>query len=612
MQTLILGLDAFDPNVFERLSEQGRLPNLTRYVETGGYSRFEVANPPQTEVSWTSIATGLNPGGHGIFDFVHRDPATYTPYVSLLPTKGGAFGTQFIAPHKARTMFEEAARQGFPATVLWWPATFPARPELPVRTLPGLGTPDIQGRLGVGTLFSSNAELTGEKRKTPVERLERLGKDHYTGLLKGPARKKRRGSHQSVLALQLDLTGEESARLGIDGHSIELAVGRWSPILGLSFKVGRLLKIRALTRVILTQVQPDVRLYVLPLQIHPLHSPWRYASPRSLAKQVWTACGSFLTLGMPQDTTGLEDGCITDDQFLDLCESIFVARERILMHQLQQFREGVLASVFDSLDRIQHMFWRDRPDTVDEWYVKLDGLIGRVEQRLANSGKGQAKVVIVSDHGFADFDHKVHLNRWLIERGYLVTKGQAGSGRLRDVDWSRSQAYAVGLNSVYVNLVGREGQGSVQASQYEPLVNELRDGLLGWRGPDGRPIVQRAWRGDEAFVGPLAAYGPDVVVGFSPGYRASAETGLGRWEGASIEPNRDHWCGDHCIDPQAVPGVLFSSQGLKDYPHPSYRDVPALAIGMAPDLGDSAPPPPSVSNEDQEVLEERLRSLGYL
>jgi len=611
MQTLIVGLDAFDPTVFERLSEQGGLPNLTECVKAGGYAHFEVASPPQTEVSWTSIATGLNPGGHGIFDFVHRDPATYTPYVSLLPTERGFFGTRFVPPHKAWTIFEAAARQGFPATVLWWPATFPARPELPVRTLPGLGAPDIQGRLGVGMLFSTNAELIDPKRKTVVEPLERCGNDCYAGLLRGPVREKRGGSRQSILELQLDLTGEKSARLRIGERSVELIEGKWSPILEISFKVGRLLKIRAITRVILAQVQPDVRLYVLPLQIHPLHSPWRYATPRSFVKQVWTACGPFLTLGMPQDTTGLEDGCITDSQFLDLCESIFNTRESILMHQLEYFDEGVLASVFDSLDRVQHMFWRDRPDIVDQWYVKLDALVGRVEQHLADSGKDQTKIVIVSDHGFADFNYKVHLNRWLIERGYLVTKGEGESGNLQDVDWSQSQAYAVGLNSVYLNLAGREGQGSVQSTQYEAMVNKLGDELLGWRGPDDRPVVQQVRFQGDAFVGPFAAYGPDIVVGFSPGYRASAETGLGKWEEVSIEPNGDHWGGDHCIASQAVPGVLFSNQDLRNYPHPSYRDIPALTIGMAPDLNDSAPPP-SFSDEDRDIVEERLKSLGYL
>jgi predicted AlkP superfamily phosphohydrolase/phosphomutase len=612
MQTLILGLDAFDPTIFERLSEQGRLPNLTKYVEAGGYARFAVANPPQSEVSWTSIATGLNPGGHGVFDFVHRDPATYTLNVSLLPTKRGFTGTQFVPPYTARTIFDQAVRQGFPATVLWWPATFPARPESPVRTLPGLGTPDIQGRLGVGTLFSTNADLADEKRKTPIVTLKQLGRDRYTGLLNGPVRKKRKGVQESTLELQLDLTGDKSARLTIGKHSIELIEGIWSPILEVSFKVGRFLSMRALTRVILSQIQPDLKLYFLPLQLHPLHSPWRYATPRAFVKQTWKAFGPFLTLGCPQDTTGLEDRCITDSQFLDLCESISNTRERILMYQLQHFREGILASVFDSLDRIQHMFWRDRPDIVEEWYVKLDALVGRVEQCLADQGKDQPRIVIVSDHGIADFNYKVHLNRWLVECGYLVTKGDSQSGGLHDVDWSQSQAYAVGLNSLYLNLAGREGQGCVQASQKEPLINKLQDELLKWRGPDGRSVVQQVWRQDDAFVGPLAAYGPDIVVGFSPGYRASAQTGLGQWEKTTIEPNRDHWSADHCIDLQAVPGVLFSNQDLGNFPHPSYRDIPALTIGATLERSGSAPPPPSYSDEDEEILEERLRSLGYL
>jgi predicted AlkP superfamily phosphohydrolase/phosphomutase len=611
MRTLILGFDAFDPAIFERLSDQGKLPNLTKYVETGGYARFGVVNPPQTEVSWTSIATGLDPGGHAIFDFVHRDPATYTPYVSLLPTKSGAFGTQFVPPFKTRTIFEEATRQGFKATALWWPATFPARPELPVRILPGLGTPDIQGRWGVGTLLSSDLEPIDEKGKTSVVQLEQLGQGRYTGLLNGPLRKKGKDAQQATVELQLELTTHESARLRLGGRSIELIEGEWSPILDISFKMGRFFKFHALARVILAQTQPHVRLYVTPLQLHPLHSPWRYASPSSFVKEVWRAFGPFLTLGWPQDTTGLEDGCITDDQFLDLCESIFNARERIFMHQLQQFDEGVLASVFDSMDRVQHMFRRDRPDIVNEWYVKLDALVGRVEQHLADLGKARTKVVVVSDHGFSDFTYKIHLNRWLIERGYLVTTGNGQTSGLGDVDWSQTQAYAVGLNSIYLNLAGREGKGSVHADQVEPLISKMRAELSAWQGPDGRTVARTVLRQKDAFHGPFVAYGPDLVVGYSPGYRASAETGLGKWETASIEANRDHWGADHCVDPQTVPGVLFCNQSLGDFSHPSYRDIPALTIGTTLDPNGSAPPP-SFDQEDQEILEERLKSLGYL
>ena len=89
MRVVIIGLDAFEPRRFERLYEEGRLPNLARYVDVNAYARFAVSNPPQSEVSWTSIATGLNPGGHGMFDFVHRNPANYALNVSLLPTKSG-------------------------------------------------------------------------------------------------------------------------------------------------------------------------------------------------------------------------------------------------------------------------------------------------------------------------------------------------------------------------------------------------------------------------------------------------------------------------------------------------------------------------------------------
>jgi len=87
MRSLIIGFDSFDPNIYEGLAKSGKMPNLERLSKMGGYSPLKVSNPPQTEVSWTSIATGADPGEHGIFDFVHRDPANYAPFVSILVTK---------------------------------------------------------------------------------------------------------------------------------------------------------------------------------------------------------------------------------------------------------------------------------------------------------------------------------------------------------------------------------------------------------------------------------------------------------------------------------------------------------------------------------------------
>jgi predicted AlkP superfamily phosphohydrolase/phosphomutase len=612
MYILIIGFDAFDPTRFERLSNEGRLPNLTKYADAGNYARLTVSNPPQTEVSWTSIATGLNPGGHGIFDFVHRDPSTYTPYVSLLPTKRGLGGTQFVPPHNARTFFADAADQGYPATALWWPATFPARPELPVRTLPGLGTPDLLGRLGVGTLFTTEQGRDGAGMKTAVAVLTSVGSGRWTATLEGPVRKTRKGTQGSTVDLELERLDAERARLKVSKQSVEIRRGAWSPIIEIIFRMGWFARLHAVTRFLLTETEPEVYLYAIPLQIHPLHSPWRYATPGGFVKRAWRESGPFLTLGMPQDTTGLEDGCMKDVHFLALCDSILEARERVLMQQLDVFDEGVLASVFDTLDRVQHMFWRGRPDVVDAWYEKLDGLIGRIARWVEGR---DAKLLVLSDHGFTDFDHKVHLNRWLLDHGYLHAGNGHGRGGLQDVNWAKSEAYAVGLNGLYVNLRGREGRGSVAKGAYDVLVARLCTELEAWTGPDGRHVVSRAQPGQDAFEGPLTVHAPDVVVGYAAGYRASSETGMGKWQAKAMEANRDHWSSDHCVEDALVPGVLFCSMGLNDLPHPTYADVPALVLGTP--LDQKGPVQAVVADIEQDAaeqnaVEERLKSLGYL
>jgi len=611
MKTIIIGFDAFDPTLFERLHEEGKTPNLSKYVVRGGYARLAVANPPQSEVSWTSIATGLNPGAHGIFDFVHRNPKTYVASVSLLPTKSSPVGTQFIPPHHAQTIFNEAVQDGYPATSLWWPATFPARFESPVRTIPGLGTPDILGRLGVGILFTSDSAAEGDKRKTQVEKLEETGEGKYQGWLTGPSGKTPAGMKETKLEISLQITDSHNAELSIEKQSIALTHGIWSPFIEVSFKVGFGISVKGITRAILTNTEPAPKLYFLPLQIHPLHSAWRYGTPKSFLKDLWKSCGPFLTLGWPQDTSGLEEGCITDEQFLELCDQILEGREDVFFHLLDKFKEGILACVFDSLDRIQHMFWKDRQDVIEEWYIKLDALLGRIEERVQAKKLKDVTLLIVSDHGFQNFNYKVYLNRWLVNQGYLTPAAGKETGSLKEVDWSKSKVYAVGLNSIYLNLQGREGQGIVSPDQKGEVVEAVRQALSQWVGPDGNRVIQKVYTQEEAFQGSLAEYGPDLVIGYAPSYRASAETGLGEWKKEDIEPNHDRWGADHCMDASVVPGVLFSNQGLKDFPNPSYADFPELAIGKKLTHKDSAPPP-TYSEEAQEILEERLKDLGYL
>lgn len=605
MKTLILGFDSFDPAVFEEMAGKNQLPNFEKFIQQGGYSRLEVCSPPQTEVSWTSMATGADPGGHGIFDFVHRDPVTYTPFVSILPMRKSALGEQFVPPYTAKTFFEEAADMGYPATALWWPAMFPARPDLPVNTLPGLGTPDIRGQLGVGTLFSTEDE---GKKKTMVVRLESAGKDRFTASLPGPQTQSRSGPQTLSLPINLDVIDEKSARLIVDKQQVDLRVGEWSDIVELRFKAGMLFTIHAITRFIATSLRGVVRVYALPLQIHPLHSTWHYASSASFSKKLWKEVGPYLTLGWPQDTTGLEDGCISDDQFLDLCRMIFERRIQILYHLMNEFREGVLASIFDDLDRIQHMFFHNRMDVVKDWYKRLDRFVGEVNNKV-EAWSGKYRYLIMSDHGFSDFRSKVHLNRWLLENELLSM--QNGGDDLSGVDWKKTRAYAVGLNSIYLNLSGREGQGIVQLDELEELLTSIKEKLLDWKDANGNPVIHRIRPKHEVYSGPYTRFGPDLVVGYAPGYRASADTGLGKIPAATMEPNIDHWGADHCMDSDVVPGVIFANRDLRDFGTITFRDVPFLAIGKHLEQSNIKPPSQAVG-EGQKDLEERLKGLGYL
>jgi predicted AlkP superfamily phosphohydrolase/phosphomutase len=247
-------------------------------------------------------------------------------------------------------------------------------------------------------------------------------------------------------------------------------------------------------------------------------------------------------------------------------------------------------------------------DVVQDWYERLDRFVGDVNGRL-EAWSGKYRYLILSDHGFSDFRNKVHLNRWLLENDLLSMKN--GGDDLNAVNWSKTSAYAVGLNSIYLNVSGREGQGIVQADELEGLLISIQEKLLDWKDSNGNPVIRRIRPKHEVYSGPYSRFGPDLVVGYAPGYRASAETGLGKIPAVSMEPNIDHWGADHCMDADVVPGVIFANRDLRDFGTISFRDIPFLAIGRHLDQS-HIKPPSQAAGRGQKDLEERLKGLGYL
>src|SRR5678810_1466001 len=81
---IVLGIDGMDPVFVE--THFVDLPNLNQLRQRGSFRRLATTIPPQSPVAWSSVITGMDPGGHGIYDFVHRNPATRMPMSSMAET----------------------------------------------------------------------------------------------------------------------------------------------------------------------------------------------------------------------------------------------------------------------------------------------------------------------------------------------------------------------------------------------------------------------------------------------------------------------------------------------------------------------------------------------
>ena len=144
---IILGMDGLDPQIVAVLMRENKLPNFARLADNGTFGPLQSSNPVMSPVAWSNIATGAGPGHHGIFDFLHRDPKNYMPYISLRKSSDGIFGTRYERARQVDGFWRYTSDAGLPTTVLRWPVTFPPE-KVNGRFLSGLGVPDLLGTEG--------------------------------------------------------------------------------------------------------------------------------------------------------------------------------------------------------------------------------------------------------------------------------------------------------------------------------------------------------------------------------------------------------------------------------------------------------------------------------
>ncbi|GAB4169102.1 MAG: hypothetical protein Kow0020_02770 [Wenzhouxiangellaceae bacterium] len=577
---VVLGFDGMDPVLAERWMSEGKLPNFQRLAESGHFQPLGTSNPPQSPVAWSDFATGEHAGHHGIFDFLRRDPEHYAPRFSISEDRPPEhqlhlFGETIplgagttINRRLGEPFWTALETEGVRASVMRVPVTWP--PDEIHRMLSGMGVPDLIGSQGTYTLFSTQ-RLGPAGDASRVVRV-RPGLDgRIQTELAGPADPL---DPDQTLAVPLEILPDpDGARIRLSDFNEVLKAGQWSRWIRLRFEGTGPLAVHGNVRLLLVQGYPRPRLYVSPIQIDPLAPAAPLSWPPEYAAELAQRIGLYHTLGMPEETWSLNEEHISDADWLAMEHTILAEREAMWFDTLDRRDSELVVGVFVQTDRVSHMFWRgldplhprhedvapEHRDAIEQIYREADRILGETLQRLAPGDE----LIVLSDHGFAPFRRAVHLNRWLAEHGYLVLEdGAAESGALfAAVDWSRTRAYALGLNGVFINQAGRESRGIVPEADVPALKRELTEALQSWTDPEtGRHVVSEVFDGARLYPGPAhVEERPDLVVGYDEGYRASWQTTLGAVPAALIEDNRQKWSGDHCIDPTRVPGVLFTS-----------------------------------------------------
>jgi len=601
-KVIILGIDGMDCRITDKLMDAGHLPNFKALGREGSYSQLGTSIPPQSPVAWSNFITGMNPGGHGIYDFLHEEwedgnieivdsIASSEPVTSelslfgyTLPLAGGAA----INKRRGTAFWEVLEEHGIPATVFKIPSNFPPTPT-GQNTLSGMGTPDIQGGYGVYYAYTDNEDLAFSDKIDGGKVVNiRVADNKVADFLYGPENIAIEGDDKPItttpLTVYIDpsdpvvkiVIGDEES----DPTEIILKQGEWSEFVEMEFEIiPYLSSVSGITRFYLKQVRPDFTLFVDPININPCAPSADVSTPSGWVTELAERNGPFYTKGMPDDTKALEEGVLTYDEYRKQALLVFEKRKQMLFDLLSHHDSGVLFYYFCSLDLNSHMFWRcmdekhpgysgefgSENENFIEWlYKDIDKIIGKVRDVLDE----EDTLIVMSDHGFAPYYRSFNMNTWLLENGYAVLKEDAdreADQYFASVDWAKTRAYNLGFTGLYLNVknTDKNPNGAVEPENVDSLTDEICSRLLREKDPDtGENIFLRMYKAQEIYSGEALPDAPQIIIGCRRKYRISNESAQGMYPRMIIRDNLDPWSGSHLMAAEEVPGVLFCNRRI--------------------------------------------------
>jgi predicted AlkP superfamily phosphohydrolase/phosphomutase len=600
-KVIVIGVDGMDPRLSSRMMDAGLLPNLAKLRASGGFTPLGTSTPPQSPVAWANFINGAGPGTHGIFDFIHRHPQNLNePFYSAAESIPGE-GFWDVGEHRLRLDFwpfnhklpatvlrrqgtpfwDYLDAAGIPSTFFDLPSNYPPSPSHHGhhRCICGMGTPDMLGGYGTYQHFAESGPAEPVEsdggRRAKLTFADETARIRLDGPDESLLRKPRRSSVEVLVHRDREAN---AAVLDVQGQRIVLKAGEWSRWTKLDFALSAPWFVppphaRGICRFFLQAVVPEFRLYVSPVNMDPRAPALTISEPFSFVSDVAGRLGPFYTTGFQEDYSARKSGVFDDDQFARQAEIVLGERLALFDYALNDYDDGLLFFYFSSSDLQSHIFWwdsnerhpiRDRRQApaqfehVRKLYQKLDAVIGDLVDRYGS----RATIMVMSDHGFANFGRQFNLNSWLRALGYLGPV--ECTSIMKDVDWSQTVAYGLGINGLYLNQKGRERDGIVDPGDArEALLTELTDRLQAVTDENGAPVIRGVYRSDKIYSGNATSLAPDLIVGYARGYRASWATILGDLTEDVLLDNDSAWSADHCADALEVPGVLFCNHAIQ-------------------------------------------------
>lgn len=549
---LVLGLDGATFDVIHPMISAGRLPNLARWIDHGVSAPLRSTRPPVTFPAWSSFMTGLDPGRHGLFDFTQKLEGEYRVRFVNARDRAG------------ESLFSRVSRAGGRVLVLGVPATFPPEP------LNGLLVPGFDAPVSTG----SSAESANDPALYRAIEAD-------VGPWMRPALKE---------------DGSATPERALD--TLEDRIARKT-----RFSINALEKLRQ------GGGEVDFMMVVYSESDTVGHHYWRDHDPAS-----------------PRHDA-----------------------------QASAQRRGAIEAVYERLDEacgeLREAFGDDAICVVlsDHGMGGAAGHVVHLNRHLCDAGllfrtPRRRFSADVAAKGLRDFLLRVlpaPVAQQLFRHARAVAARVESTARFGGFDWQRTLAFSEESNTqpgVWINLRGREARGCVEPSDYEAVRDRVIEALLSWRLPDGGAVIAGAWRREEIYQGPYLERAPDIVTelaldhGFglslvaTPWGKADAKDpstlqsvrtleahefagGRGRGMNGTHRP-----CGIF-IGPKAeFAQEIGNSPRLVDMA-PTLLGAMGIEweAGDGPSDGDAlVPKPRPYTGEEEALVAERLRALGYL